>query len=89
MDNRSTDMMNDAIDLCCPVMSLFVNHLSIYSKNGRIRSTRVPNLLLRTRLTMLKEPDGTLYFYCGNTKIKMNRTFRKKMENQSAHCWKM
>lgn len=63
-----------------PVMSLFVNHLSIYSKNGLLEEWQDseyagPEPTLENTSYYVKEPDGTLYFYCGNTKIKMTEHF--------------
>ena len=65
MDNRSTDMMNDAIDLC-----------SCYEP---ICEPPV-NLLEEWQDSEYAGPEPTLentsyYFYCGNTKIKMTEHF--------------
>ena len=64
-----------------PVMSLFVNHLSIYEppvnllEEWQDSEYAGPEPTLENTSYYVKEPDGTLYFYCGNTKIKMTEHF--------------
>ena len=74
MDNRSTDMMNDAIDLCScyePICEPPVNLLEELQDSEYAG----PEPTLENTSYYVKEPDGTLYFYCGNTKIKMTEHF--------------
>ena len=74
MDNRSTDMMNDAIDLCScyePICEPPVNLLEEWQDSEYAG----PEPTLENTSYYVKEPDGTLYFYCGNTKIKMTEHF--------------
>ena len=74
MDKNSTDMMNDAIDLCScyePICEPPANLLEEWQDSDYAG----PEPTLENTSYYVKEPDGTLYFYCGNTKIKMTEHF--------------
>ena len=61
MDNRSTDMMNDAIDLCScyePICEPPVNLLEEWQDSEYAG----PEPTLENTSYYVKEPDGTLYF---------------------------
>ena len=44
-------------------------HLDVYKRQDSEYAGPEPTL--ENTSYYVKEPDGTLYFYCGNTKIKM------------------
>lgn len=74
MDKRSTDMMNDAIDLCScyePICETPADLLEEWQDSEHTG----PEPTLENTSYYVKESDGTLYFYCGNTKIKMTEHF--------------
>ena len=77
MDNRSTDMMNDAIDLCScyePICEPPVNLLEEWQDSEYAG----PEPTLEDTSYYVKEPDGTLYFLLWQHQNQNDRTFRRK-----------
>ncbi len=71
--NKNHANINEPIDLCSCYEPFFAPPASQLDENGWL--TNEPEPTLDNTSFYVTEPDGTEYFYCGNTRIKVSEHF--------------
>ncbi len=71
--NQFSDYIYEPIDLCACYEPLFLPPAGLFDDNGWLRNGPEPTL--DNTSFYVTEPDGTEFFYCGNTRIKVSEHF--------------